>query len=119
MRGRAVAGTIEEFPAMASQVLFKVNCPSCDAQIPVRDSKLVGRKVACPTCKYAFVIENPDGFEAIDDDGVAKPIRKDSADDAADSPRKPKKKAAGNGMKIGLAVGGVAVLVLAVAGYFL
>ncbi|MFL5329717.1 MAG: DUF1559 domain-containing protein [Gemmataceae bacterium] len=102
---------------MAAQVLFKVACPSCDAQIPVRDSKLVGRKVACPTCKYPFVVENPDGFEPIDDDAPAGKPRKGGDD--KDGPRKPKKKASNNGMKIGLAVGGVAVVVLLVAGYFL
>src|SRR5256885_4216299 len=100
---------------MAAQILFKVACPSCDAQIPVRDSKLVGRKVACPTCKYPFVVENPDGFEAIDDDAPAAKPRKGGDD--GEAPRKPKKKAPNNGMKIGLAVGGVAVVVLLVAGY--
>ena len=97
---------------MPTQILFKIACPSCDAQIPVRDAALIGRKVACPTCKYPFKVENPDGFEAVDGG------KGGSNGDVAPE-RKAKKKAGGSGMKIGLAVGGVAVVVLGVAAYFL
>ncbi|HEX3313439.1 MAG TPA: DUF1559 domain-containing protein [Gemmataceae bacterium] len=38
---------------------FKQECPSCGAQVTIRDPALIGKKVKCPTCKYAFVINKP------------------------------------------------------------
>ena len=38
---------------------FKVQCPSCEAQVPVRDPALIGKKIDCPKCKYRFVVEEP------------------------------------------------------------
>src|SRR6266436_763184 len=38
---------------------FKQQCPSCEAMVPIRDPKLIGRKIDCPKCKYRFVVEEP------------------------------------------------------------
>jgi hypothetical protein len=39
---------------------FKQQCPSCEAQVPIKDPKLIGRKIDCPKCKYRFVVEEPE-----------------------------------------------------------
>jgi hypothetical protein len=44
---------------MAVTSSFKQQCPSCEALVPIRDPKLVGRKIDCPKCKYRFVVEAP------------------------------------------------------------
>jgi Protein of unknown function (DUF1559) len=44
---------------MALSTGFKQACPSCDALVPIRDPKLVGKKIDCPKCKYRFVVESP------------------------------------------------------------
>ena len=44
---------------MATTASFKQQCPSCEAMVPIRDPKLVGRKIDCPKCKYRFVVEDP------------------------------------------------------------
>ncbi len=38
---------------------FKQQCPSCEAQVPIRDEGLIGRKIDCPKCKYRFQVEAP------------------------------------------------------------
>src|SRR5713101_6789407 len=38
---------------------FKQQCPSCEANVPIRDPALIGRKIDCPKCKYRFVVEEP------------------------------------------------------------
>ena len=45
---------------MAIKSSFKQQCPSCEAMVPIRDPKLIGRKIDCPKCKYRFVVEEPD-----------------------------------------------------------
>jgi len=97
---------------MASQILFKMACPSCDAQVPIRDPRLLGKKVECPKCKYRFVVEEPgSGFEAVEDD--TEPAGKGKAKGKA-------KKSGGNStLYIGLGVGGVAVAVLGVVGWLM
>ena len=90
---------------MAAQVLFKIACPSCEAQVPVRDETLIGKKVECPKCKYRFVVEEPDGAGG---GGVATPAKK-----------KPAKKKSNNMLLIGGGVGALAVVVLGVVGYML
>lgn len=90
---------------MASQIRFKVACPSCEAAVPIRDLGLVGRKVECPKCKYRFVVEEPEGAES------AKPAKGQAA-----------KKSGGKSNKslmIGAGVGGVAVVILAVVGFLM
>ena len=48
---------------MAIKSSFKQQCPSCEAMVPIRDPKLIGRKIDCPKCKYRFVVEEPDEVE--------------------------------------------------------
>jgi hypothetical protein len=38
---------------------FTQQCPSCEANVPIKDRGLVGKKIDCPKCKYRFVVENP------------------------------------------------------------
>jgi hypothetical protein len=97
---------------MASQILFKMACPSCDAQVPIRDPRLLGKKVECPKCKYRFVVEEPGGgFEAVDDD--AEPAGKTK------TKAKAKTKGGNSTLFIGLGVGGVALAVLGVVGWLM
>src|SRR5438477_7382242 len=93
---------------MPANTSFKVQCPSCEAQVPVRDPALVGKKIDCPKCKYRFVVEDP-GDEMLDGDEAPRRAR----------PR-PKKKTGSNNMLIlGSVLGLVGVAVLGVGGYFL
>ena len=46
---------------MAATAGFKVQCPSCEAMVPVKDPTFIGRKIDCPKCKYRFVVEDPEG----------------------------------------------------------
>src|SRR5262249_37927498 len=43
---------------------FKVQCPSCEASVTIKNASLIGKKVDCPKCKYRFVVESPDDAEA-------------------------------------------------------
>ena len=54
---------------MATKSSFKQQCPSCEAMVPIRDPKLIGRKIDCPKCKYRFVVEEPaeEGDEAAEE----------------------------------------------------
>jgi Protein of unknown function (DUF1559) len=54
---------------MATTVSFKQPCPSCEHPVPIRDPKLIGRKIDCPKCKYRFVVEEP-AEAAGDDEGA-------------------------------------------------
>ena len=45
---------------MAATAGFKVQCPSCEAMVSVKDPSFIGRKIDCPKCKYRFVVEDPD-----------------------------------------------------------
>src|SRR6516164_7313734 len=38
---------------------FKQICPSCEAPVPIKDPKMIGRKIDCPKCKYRFIVEKP------------------------------------------------------------
>jgi len=88
---------------------FKVPCPSCEAQVLIKNPNLVGTKVECPKCKYRFKVEAPAG-EAPKDDKAAKDKDKKAEDKA-------KKPAAKKNKKVLGAVLGVAgVLLLAVGG---
>ena len=55
---------------MPANTSFKVQCPSCEAQVPVRDAALIGKKIDCPKCKYRFVVDDPsdDILDAGDED---------------------------------------------------
>ena len=87
---------------MAAQILFKIVCPSCEAEVPIRDESRIGKKIECPKCKFRFVVEEP-GHEG----------------EAAPAPKKPAKKKSNATMLIGAGVGSVAVIVLAVVGYLM
>ena len=67
---------------MAIGVSFKQECPSCEAQVTVRDAAMVGKKIECPKCKDKFIVKSP-----------AK--KKDDDDDAADDTMKMDGKANG------------------------
>ncbi len=69
---------------MAAGTGFKQQCPSCEAMVPIRDPKLIGRKIDCPKCKYRFVVEEPEPEPEEDLDDVVE------AEDEA--PKKPVKK---------------------------
>jgi hypothetical protein len=92
---------------MATTVSFKQPCPSCEHPVPIRDPKLIGRKIDCPKCKYRFVVEEPPAEEEAKDldtattakkpaNGKAAPAtkptrRRDEDDDDDDAKPKPKK----------------------------
>ena len=95
---------------MPANTSFKVQCPSCEAQIPVRDPAAIGKKIDCPKCKYRFLVEDP-GDEVLGD-GEERSRKGGRA--------KSKKKAGNNNMLIlGSVLGLVAVALLAVGAYFL
>jgi hypothetical protein len=126
---------------MAITAGFKQQCPSCEAMVPIRDPKLIGRKIDCPKCKYRFVVEDP-GEPAEEDEEVAQ----DEADakgksgrrfrdedegtpakgksgprrrpDEAEEEGKPKKKGLGSPqLMIGIGLGVVALILLGVVGW--
>ena len=88
-----------------ANIRYNVDCPSCEASIPIRSTSMVGKKTDCPKCKYRFVVPEPP-----DEDG-------------AESSKKGKKTAKKGGSKtliyVGAGVGVLAVILLAVAGIFL
>ena len=43
----------------AATSAFKIQCPSCEARVTIKDSSLAGKKIDCPKCKYRFVVEVP------------------------------------------------------------
>ncbi|MFO0801201.1 MAG: DUF1559 domain-containing protein [Gemmataceae bacterium] len=95
---------------------FKVQCPSCEAQVLIKNPNLVGSKVECPKCKYRFKVEAP-ADEPTKDAGKADKADKPDKKEKAAKEKKPKT-AKGNNKKligIGLAVGAVALL--GVGGY--
>ena len=89
---------------MAANTSFKIQCPSCEAMVPIRDPNLVGKKIDCPKCKYRFVVEEPEGEEH-------RPARKPKA--AA------KKKGGNNVLILGSILGGVVLIVLGGVAYLL
>jgi hypothetical protein len=121
---------------MPTSTSFKQECPSCEALVPIRDPKLIGKKIECPKCKFKFVVkEPPEQEEDEKEEGVtdkaakkpkkgengkvtdkkpAKPGAKKGKDaDKEESPDVKKKKKKGNNTLLvggGLAVGAVAAL---------
>ncbi|HYH69332.1 MAG TPA: hypothetical protein VD866_31855, partial [Urbifossiella sp.] len=98
---------------------FKVQCPSCEAAVLIKNPNLVGSKVECPKCKYRFKVEAPADEPAKD---AAKPDKKDAKADKKEKGAKEKKPKAGKGnnkkvIGIGLAVAAVALL--GVGGYIM
>ncbi|HEY7426925.1 MAG TPA: DUF1559 domain-containing protein [Gemmataceae bacterium] len=128
---------------MAAKISFKQQCPSCEAMVPIRDPKLVGRKIDCPKCKYRFVVEEPVEDEDEDEEeadvpakkkggaaaitnkkpanGKAGPQRRGDDEDDEDE-GKPAKKPSGGGsgiMIVGIGLAAVAVLALAIGAWLL
>ncbi len=127
---------------MAVPTSFKQQCPSCEAMVPIRDPKLIGRKIDCPKCKYRFIVEEP-ADEAGDgeDEGPAKkgksstaitskkaaaakgakaPAKRRADDDQDLDETRQKKKQGGSGMLIvGILLAAVALISLAIGGYFI
>lgn len=108
--------------------------------VPIRDPKLVGRKIDCPKCKYRFIVEEPaDDVEEAEEEAPAKKgkagangtaTKKPAAKGAAAKRRadddqdmddiRPKKKQGGSGMLIaGIVLAGVAIIALAAGAVFL
>jgi hypothetical protein len=131
---------------MAATAGFKVQCPSCEAMVPVRDPSFIGRKIDCPKCKYRFVVEDPEGEAEEEEVEDAKPVKKAKAgpvtakrpangkvapgkkkpgrlDDDDDGGKKAKKKQKSSGgatlLILGLGLGGVGLVVLVVVGILL
>jgi uncharacterized protein (TIGR03067 family) len=123
---------------MAIKSSFKQQCPSCEAMVPIRDPKLIGRKIDCPKCKYRFVVEEPVDEVEEDEEGgkksksdaitdkkpangkAAKAPAKRRADDDQDQEPQQKKKQGGSGMLVvGIVLAGIAVIALAVGAVFL
>ena len=77
---------------------FKVPCPSCEAQVLIKNPNLIGTKVECPKCKYRFKVEESAAEAAPDDKGKKE---KDA---------KPKKKKKSKAMGILAVVAAVAIL---------
>src|SRR5437660_11113352 len=117
---------------MAIGTTFKQQCPSCEALVPIRDPRLVGKKIECPKCKDKFIVQAPapkkeeDDLEPKGKAGVKpapgkKPVKRtrdedeDEEEDAAGS----KKKAGASRFTLGVALAVVGFLVLAVGGYLL
>lgn len=58
---------------MAASTGFKQACPSCEKMVPIKDPKLVGKKIECPNCKYRFTVEAPEeesDADIVEDDTV-------------------------------------------------
>jgi flagellar basal body-associated protein FliL len=129
---------------MAIQSSFKQQCPSCEAMVPIRDPKLIGRKIDCPKCKYRFVVEEPvEDVEEAEEKPSAKKgkggstgitakkpangkavkpsaKRRDDDDEDQEDAKPKKKKSGGSGMLIvGIALAAVALIALAVGGYMI
>ncbi|MFL5245522.1 MAG: DUF1559 domain-containing protein [Gemmataceae bacterium] len=115
---------------MATTTSFKQQCPSCEAMVPVRDPKLIGKKIDCPKCKYRFVVEDP--VDEDDEDIEESTSKKASGkrpvngkggafqrDADEDKPAKKKKEGNSTTLILGIGLGAVALILLGVGGYFL
>ena len=115
---------------MATTVSFKQPCPSCEHPVPIRDPKLIGRKIDCPKCKYRFVVEEPPA-EPDDPDTATtakkpangkvppvgkKPMRRRDEDDDDLDEAKPKKKEGGMSpiMWMGIGLAAIALIGLGI-----
>lgn len=98
---------------------FKVTCPSCEAQVLIKNPKLVGTKVECPKCKYRFKVEAPAEAPAGGEkpaDAAATATAPAATTDTTAVEKSPKKKP--NKKKLLLGAGlGIVVIGLLVVGY--
>ncbi|MBA4189560.1 MAG: hypothetical protein C0467_16365 [Planctomycetaceae bacterium] len=91
---------------------FKLPCPSCEHQVPIKSEKAIGTKVECPKCKYRFKAEEPAGGIPKDTEKADKAEKKKKlavSPDAAGGKKKSK--------KLAVIVGVMAVAVLAAVGF--
>ena len=110
----------------------QIQCPACSARMNAPDTA-IGKRIKCPKCAEAFVVEEPDadeGFEVIEEAVRAKPKSRavavvDDDEDDDEEDERPKKKARKGKKKpaasqpIGLWIGaGVVALLLIGGGLF-
>src|SRR5262245_49428701 len=111
---------------MATTTGFKVQCPSCEASVTIKNASLIGKKVDCPKCKYRFVVESPDDAEAggrasragqAGGTAVARksPGKSRADGDEGEAPQKAKSKTT---LIVGIVLVVVTVLVLGAAGAY-
>lgn len=106
---------------MVAKIEFKLQCPSCEAQVPVRDRKLIGRKIDCPKCKYRFVVKDPEA-EAEDDpkgkNGKGK-LAKGKAGKGDGEGKTKKKETSKRTLYMGLGLGLAAVVLLGLVAFLM
>jgi hypothetical protein len=108
---------------MATTTGFKVQCPSCETMVAIKNASLVGKKIDCPKCKYRFTVEAP--ADVADEAGKAKAKagapagakRSRARDDDDDAPKKKKK--GSSTLVVGLIVAVLALGALGVGGAYL
>ncbi len=108
---------------------FKISCPSCESGVVIKNPKLIGKKVECPTCKFRFVVDDPADSKPEDESPKSKKRKKPVPDDEDDfededsgkKKKKGKKKKGkkSNQMVLGIGLGAVGLVVLAVAAFFM
>src|SRR5579872_7101549 len=67
-----------------------VVCPSCEAVLKVTKPSLVGKKVACPSCRKPVLIEAPKSVAIAPADDVI-PLQEDGWERSESQPRTPSK----------------------------
>ncbi len=83
---------------------FTVPCPSCEADVLVKNDSLIGKKIDCTKCKYRFKVPDPNRGDADDAPTAEVPAAKG--------------KKANSKMLIGVGAGIAALALLAGVGYF-
>lgn len=84
---------------------FTVPCPSCEADVLVKNEAMIGKKIDCPKCKYRFKVPDPHAA--------------DVAEDGADEAATPAKKKGNPKVLIGVGVGVAALVLLGVVGFLM
>jgi uncharacterized protein (TIGR03067 family) len=85
---------------------FSVTCPSCEADVLVKNEGMIGKKIDCTKCKYRFKVPDPNAT-AGDDTATA------------EVPAKKAKKKTNPKVLIGAGVGVAALLILGVVGFLM
>jgi hypothetical protein len=102
---------------MATKSSFKMQCPHCEARIPIKDESQIGEEINCPKCKKPFVVEDPEDTQSTEAENKRRPAKarkgKEERDEGAPKDKKQSK------LVLGLGLAGVAVVLLAVAAFFL
>lgn len=93
-----------------ANIRYDVPCPSCEANVTIRSSASIGKKVECPKCKYRFVVPDPDDEGGDEDKKKSKGAKKG---------KKAAKSEGNSKVLIGVIVGVLALAVLTVGGYFM